>query len=355
MGNCHSQLPESEDERPALEVARVSGGGASASGTEARPQKSNGSSDGTQLIQHPNKPLRIKEWAAKDGKSQTWTREKLDKERVDFFDTRVTGNIYIWQAIRSALEVLWEGGDAMDEDGGLNTAQQIIDAAGINLPTGYLHKGAYDETGIKYEIPIYIVNDPRDIATTGSANLPGSSQSPFDTQSQPHHDFSSLEALNSQNEALGFAEDHVSSTQLIEGKAARESGIGRGAALAGIAGGRSASQVATSPHTAVGELDSKEIQELLKRRAQKGKSRADDMVEVRARRHNAARDLIVQSVRTENVKVLKQQFLLAYSDIEKSEAPLSIRLFHNGRELDNDKPLRDQRWEEGQIILAMIT
>lgn len=47
--------------------------------------------------------------------------------------------------------------------GDIPTAQGILDAAGITVPTGDLHNGAYDETGNHYQIPEPIVNDPGNV------------------------------------------------------------------------------------------------------------------------------------------------------------------------------------------------
>jgi hypothetical protein len=62
------------------------------------------------------------------------------------------------------LEVLWNGGDQGDTDGGLGTAQQILDAAGITIPTGDLAGGAYDSLGAHYSLPEQIVSDPQNLA-----------------------------------------------------------------------------------------------------------------------------------------------------------------------------------------------
>jgi hypothetical protein len=62
------------------------------------------------------------------------------------------------------LEVLWSGGDQGDTDGGLGTAQQILDAAGITIPTGDLAGGAYDSLGAHYSVPEHIVSDPQNMA-----------------------------------------------------------------------------------------------------------------------------------------------------------------------------------------------
>jgi len=101
----------------------------------------------------------------------------LRRERTDFFDTRVTGRQEIWQTIRAALEVLWiadeaglgglqeregatDGPSEQDPAIALATAQTILDAADITLPTGDLAQGAYDALGNYYSLPEHIVSDP---------------------------------------------------------------------------------------------------------------------------------------------------------------------------------------------------
>ena len=88
----------------------------------------------------------------------------MDRERTDFFDTRVTGRTEIWQTLRAALEIMGSGGDTEDVDGGMATAQQILDAAAITLPTGDLANGAYDGFGAYYPMPEHIVADPANMA-----------------------------------------------------------------------------------------------------------------------------------------------------------------------------------------------
>ncbi|KAI1415445.1 hypothetical protein F5Y13DRAFT_156029 [Hypoxylon sp. FL1857] len=122
------------------------------------------------LSQHIDKPLRRHEWVARD---RTWTRSELDTERADFFYTRVTGRPEVWQVLKAALEVLWEAdtsrtvgneqgrGDGTD---GLATAQSMLKAAEVTLPTGDLSNGAYDALGNYYALPEWIVSDPVNVA-----------------------------------------------------------------------------------------------------------------------------------------------------------------------------------------------
>ena len=119
------------------------------------------------LAKHINKPLKLHVWRSEP---RIWTRKELDRERIAFFDTRVTGRPEIWQTIQQVLDVLWSGGDEGDTDGGLATAQTILDAAGITIPTGDLAGGAYDSFGAHYSLPEYIVSDPQDLAEVPAGN-----------------------------------------------------------------------------------------------------------------------------------------------------------------------------------------
>jgi len=112
------------------------------------------------LSTHINRPLKLHVWTSSP---RVWTRKELDRERTEFFDTRVTGRPEIWQTIKGVLEVLWSGGDQDDTDGGLGTAQQILDAAGITIPTGDIANGAYDSLGAFYPVPEHIVSDPQNL------------------------------------------------------------------------------------------------------------------------------------------------------------------------------------------------
>lgn len=77
----------------------------------------------------------------------------------------MTGRPEVWQTIQQVLELLWNGGDEGDIDGGLGTAQQILDAADITIPSGDLATGGvYDSLGAHYSLPEHIVSDPDNIA-----------------------------------------------------------------------------------------------------------------------------------------------------------------------------------------------
>lgn len=96
--------------------------------------------------------------------SKIWTRREIDRARTEFFDTRVTGRPEIWQAIQASLEVMWKGGDPGEDDGGLATAQMILNAADITLPDGDLAvRGCFDSSGVAYRLPEHVVSDPANL------------------------------------------------------------------------------------------------------------------------------------------------------------------------------------------------
>ncbi|CEJ92188.1 hypothetical protein VHEMI07855 [[Torrubiella] hemipterigena] len=114
------------------------------------------------LTEQLNKPLRRHKWTAKD---RSWTREQLKSERRDYFDTRVTGRPEIWQTLKAVLEILWSE-DSISGDGSDNllTAQTMLSAAEISLPTGDLADGAYDSFGNYYALPEWVVAEPQNLA-----------------------------------------------------------------------------------------------------------------------------------------------------------------------------------------------
>lgn len=75
----------------------------------------------------------------------------------------MTGKPEIWQTLKAVLEVLWKGDEDGGVDGGLGTAQMMIEAAGITVPTGDLASGVYDVFGEFYMMPEHIVADPENV------------------------------------------------------------------------------------------------------------------------------------------------------------------------------------------------
>lgn len=102
------------------------------------------------LTEHYNVPLVApKPWSSTD---RLWTKSQLNRERQEFFETRVTGQAEIWAALKEVTQLIRKGD--------LSEAQGILEAAGITLPTGKLEIGAYDERGMLYKLPENIITDP---------------------------------------------------------------------------------------------------------------------------------------------------------------------------------------------------
>ncbi|KAK4663028.1 hypothetical protein QC763_600980 [Podospora pseudopauciseta] len=172
-GGGASSSARAINEQPQTTRAHVHGGhDGHASGSRRRHRHSQ-----QPLDQHINKPLRLHEWTSYN---RTWTSRELRQERIEFFDTRVAGRQEIWQTLHAVLEVLWASAEAVrngqvgrrSEDDGpseedpaiaLATAQSILDAADITLPTGDLYNGAYDAFGNYYQLPHHIVADPTNL------------------------------------------------------------------------------------------------------------------------------------------------------------------------------------------------
>ncbi|KAM0250677.1 hypothetical protein ACHAQJ_008511 [Trichoderma viride] len=146
------------------------------------------------LDQHINRPLRRHEWTSAQ---RRWTQRELGKERTEFFDTRVVCRPEIWQTLHAALQVLWESNpdDSQDEDNALATAQTILNAAEISLPTGDLVNGAYDSLGNLYALPEWVVADPDNLVDDNDADFKGdTSTAGEETAGEEDDDIDSEEA-----------------------------------------------------------------------------------------------------------------------------------------------------------------
>ena len=111
------------------------------------------------LGEHYNEPVRLHVWHSK---RRSWTPAPLARERREFFETRVTGRPEVWAALSSTISLM--------RAGDLATAQSILDAAGITIPTGDLCEGCYDEQGVLYRLPQCILSDPENLVNTASGD-----------------------------------------------------------------------------------------------------------------------------------------------------------------------------------------
>ncbi|RMZ87614.1 hypothetical protein DV736_g5161, partial [Chaetothyriales sp. CBS 134916] len=170
MGGCSSSRPvgnSASNDSPVRATSQVRAPETATSSTTARPpppldQSSAGChvqnepprhSRHVALTEHYNRALvQPAPWKST---SRTWTQAQLARERTDFFETRITGRREVWEALRQVAECVREGD--------LATAQGILDAAGITLPTGKLENGAYDEAGDLYRLSQAILHDPTNV------------------------------------------------------------------------------------------------------------------------------------------------------------------------------------------------
>ncbi|KAB8238936.1 ubiquitin domain-containing protein [Aspergillus alliaceus] len=111
------------------------------------------------LNENFNAPIRRHVWYSK---RRLWTRAQLDQERKEFFETRVTGRTEVWAALSASISFM--------QTGDLTTAQSIIDAAGVTVPTGDLCQGCYDEQGVLYRLPQCIVANPENMVQSNLAD-----------------------------------------------------------------------------------------------------------------------------------------------------------------------------------------
>lgn len=208
----------------------------------------------------------------------------------------------MWQTIHAALEILWhqaqedaaaaaQNGDGTlaaasdyegegshgDADGdeedenydraiALETAQTILSAAEITLPTGDLAQGgAYDSLGNHYSLPEHIVSDPMNISTSRPASEAASE-------------------YGDEDEENGYA-DTKGTMSVTDGEIMTE-GDGQDGAL------ESGDEVYSSSER--------------HRREEKGKAvvNVKDLITVRARLSDGSKDVNVQVDKGDSVRVL---------------------------------------------------
>ncbi|KAI4837558.1 hypothetical protein E4T44_08291 [Aureobasidium sp. EXF-8845] len=140
------------------------------SSTTARgaPSRSSSANSPTELVDRPNQPLRAAP-TVKHSPPQLaltpWTPSELARQREAFFETRVSGRPEMWAAMKQVTELVGSGD--------LKAAQTILDATGATCPTGKIcverrrggqrKGGIYDDKGLLYEIPGWVVSDPEDL------------------------------------------------------------------------------------------------------------------------------------------------------------------------------------------------
>lgn len=97
----------------------------------------------------------------------------------------MTGRPEIWTALAASLSFI--------RDSDPDTAQSIIDAAGVTVPTGDLCQGCYDEQGALYRLPQCIVSDPENMVQTDDATGGGTMDNCFEDDDDDDDDDDDLE------------------------------------------------------------------------------------------------------------------------------------------------------------------
>jgi hypothetical protein len=193
----------------------------------------------------------------------------------------------------------------------LATAQSIIDAAGVTVPTGDLCQGCYDEQGALYRLPRCIVSDPENMVQEDSASRCDDGYDDFDT------DDSKLSL------------DEASGDELIAG-------------------------------------DSED------RRDEKGKISERDLIRVTARLSDRGSDVVVLVGKNQTVGLIARRvqqeagvclvFTVQSSPskqnpnvvFEQISANQRVRIVYLGRMLRENTPLVNQGWKAGNIINALV-
>ncbi|KAF3397926.1 hypothetical protein F1880_005893 [Penicillium rolfsii] len=240
------------------------------------------------LSEHYNEPVRLHVWYSK---RRTWNRADLDRERREFFETRVTGRPEVWAALSTAI-TLMRAGD-------LATAQSIVDAAGVTIPTGDLCEGCYDEQGVLYRLPQCIVSDPENMAQT------------------------TLSSANDITRDSGATQEEDDAEALSDGKLATDDASGD-------------------------ELIREDIE---RRRDEKGKTSERDLIRVQARLSDrGGPDLVLLIGKSQSVGFLARKI--------QQEAGVPnfqrVRIAYLGRMLKEHESLLNQGWQRGHVVNALI-
>lgn len=198
-------------------------------------------------------------------------------------------------------------------DDDLATAQSIIDAAGITVPTGDLCQGCYDEQGALYRLPQCVVSDPENMVQADHAD---------EYSDEDDDDMSKLTG------------DDASGDELIS-------------------------------------------DDLEKRRDEKGKTSERDLISVRARLSDrGGLDLVVSVGKNRSVGFIARKIrqeadvclpnpsyrpldwqvgltlLFAIVQIDRQQI---VRIAYLGKVLKGHSSLPDQGWQPGHVINAFIT
>ncbi|KAJ5284447.1 hypothetical protein N7505_002427 [Penicillium chrysogenum] len=287
MGCCASVLSRNIDNQTPIQE-RISHTTATRDTSDrSTPRQRTRRAPNIPLNEHYNEPVRNHVWRSK---RRTWTRAQLDRERAEFFETRVTGRPEIWAAISTVISLI--------RNGDLVTAQSIIDAAGITVPTGDLCEGCYDEQGVLYRIPQCVASDPENMVP------------------------SSCRTASEDGGPAGYEEELDTGT-LSDGKLATDDASGD-------------------------ELISQDVE---RRREEKGKTSERDLIRVLARLSDReGPDIMISIGKGQTVGLLARKV----HQEAKLKSDRRVRIAYLGHLLNEREPLVDQGWKTGHVINALV-
>ncbi|KAJ5211165.1 hypothetical protein N7491_010985 [Penicillium cf. griseofulvum] len=280
MGCCASVLSRNVDNQPQERISHTATNNTTDRSTPAQQTRR---APNLPLNVHYNQPVRNHVWRSK---RRTWTRAQLDRERTEFFETRVTGRPEIWAAVSTVISLI--------RSGDLATAQSIIDAAGITVPTGDLCQGCYDEQGVLYRVPQCVVSDPENMVPSSSRTA---------------------------SEDGGPAGSEPDTETLSDGKLATDDAFGD-------------------------ELISQDVE----RGDEKGKTSERDLIRVFARLSDGGPDIVLSIGKGQPVGLLARKV----HQEAKLEDDRRVRIAYLGRLLNEHEPLVDQGWKTGHVVNALV-
>ncbi|KAJ5816013.1 hypothetical protein N7447_008246 [Penicillium robsamsonii] len=286
MGCCASVLSRNVDNQHQERISHITATRDTSDRSTQPGQRSRRAPD-LPLNEHYNQPVRNHVWRSK---RQTWTRAQLDRERTEFFETRVTGRPEIWAAVSTVISLI--------RSGDLVTAQSIIDAAGITIPTGDLCEGCYDEQGVLYRVPQCVVSDPENMVPSSSRTA-SEAGGPARYEEEPDTGTLSDDKLDA---------DDASADELIS-------------------------------------------QDVERRRDEKGKTSERDLIRVLARLSDrGGPDIVISIGKGQTVGLLARKV----HQEAKLEDDRRVRIAYLGHLLNERASLVDQGWKTGHVVNALV-
>lgn len=118
------------------------------------------------------------------------------------------GSTEIWQALKMSIEVI--------QQGDVETGKTILESMGCtnfkqdrnNKETKYV----YDASGVRYDIPMYMFNEPKNLLTDDIAPSAPMETPDDNLQSRGEGQMMSAQSINQEN--INFANAHINSKQI---------------------------------------------------------------------------------------------------------------------------------------------